>query len=149
MDTIAFIMKFKFQNEVWMIVIPVVMMGMDYLSGTIYALSSQTFRSRKMRAGLTKKIGELMILILGEVFSYGLSIPAWIMSGISAYIIFMEFMSVMENFKKMGVPIPGFISKALRTVDAAIKEDDVAEALKKMADIEKEIKALKSIEQKE
>ena len=62
MDTIAFIMKFKFQNEVWMIVIPVVMMGMDYLSGTIYALSSQTFRSRKMRAGLTKKIGELMIL---------------------------------------------------------------------------------------
>ncbi len=149
MDMVAFFMNFKFRNEIWMIVIPVAMMGADYISGTVYALSSQSFQSSKMRSGLTKKIGELMILILGEMFSYGLNIPPWIMSCISAYIIFMEFMSIMENFKKMGVPIPGFISKALRTVDAAIKEDDVAEALKKMADIEKEIKALKSIEQKE
>ena len=49
----------------------------------------------------------------------------------------------MENLKKMGVPIPGAISKVLNTVDLALKEEDIAEALKKVAELEKEIEALK------
>lgn len=49
----------------------------------------------------------------------------------------------------MGVPIPGFISKVLNTVDLALKEEDVTEALKKMAEIEKEVDALKRIQQRE
>jgi phage-related holin len=72
-------------------------------------------------------------------------IPGYIMDGISAYIIFMEFMSVMENCKKMGVPIPGFVSKALNTIDEALKEEDVAEAVKKVAELEKEVEELKKL----
>lgn len=54
-----------------------------------------------------------------------------------------------ENLKKMGVPIPGFISKVLNTVDLDLKEEDVAEALKKMSEIEKEVDALKHAQKKE
>lgn len=149
MDIIVFLSNFKFTNELWILILPVSLMGIDFLTGLLYAWSTSTFKSKKMRSGLTKKVGEIAILVIGELFSYGMRIPPVIMAGISAYIIFMEFMSIMENLKKMGVPIPGFISKVLNTVDLALKEEEVTEALKKMAEIEKEVDALKRIQQRE
>ena len=149
MDIIVFLSNFKFTNELWILILPVSLMGIDFLTGLLYAWSTSTFKSKKMRSGLTKKVGEIAILVIGELFSYGMRIPPVIMASISAYIIFMEFMSIMENLKKMGVPIPGFISKVLNTVDIALKEEEVTEALKKMAEIEKEVDALKRIQQRE
>lgn len=149
MDIFVFLSNFKFTNELWILILPVSLMGIDFLTGLLYAWSTSTFKSKKMRSGLTKKVGEIAILVIGELFSYGMRIPPVIMAGISAYIIFMEFMSIMENLKKMGVPIPGFISKVLNTVDLALKEEEVTEALKKMAEIEKEVDALKRIQQRE
>lgn len=143
MDTFAFLENFSFTNKIWILIIPVSLMAIDFLTGLLYAWSSETFKSKKMRSGLTKKVGEIAILVIGELFSYGLQIPGAIMDWISAYIIFMEFMSVMENLKKMGVPIPGFISKVLNTVDLALREEDITEALKKVAELEKEIEELK------
>ena len=89
-------------------------------------------------------MGELSILVIGELFSYGMRLPAYIMPCVSAYIIFMEVMSVMENLKKMGVPIPGFINRVLNTVDDVLREEDVTEAVKKVAELEKELKELQS-----
>jgi len=66
-----------------------------------------------------------------------------IMAGISLYIIYMELMSICENAKKMGAPLPGFVSKVLDTVDATLKEEDVTEAVKKIKELEKEIEELK------
>lgn len=149
MDIIVFLSNFKFTNELWVLILPVALMGIDFLTGLLYAWSTSTFKTKKMRSGLTKKVGEIAILVIGELFSYGMRIPPVIMAGISAYIIFMEFMSIMENLKKMGVPIPGFISRVLNTVDLALKEEEVSEALKKMAEIEKEVDALKRIQHKE
>ena len=143
MDIVVFFSNFKFTSEFWMLLLPCAMMVIDFLTGTSYAWSTNTFKSKKMRSGLTKKVGEIAILVIGELFSYGMRIPPVIMAGISAYIIFMEFMSIMENLKKMGVPIPGFISKVLNTVDLALKEEDITEALKKVAEMEKEIEELK------
>ena len=143
MDIIVFFSNFKFTNELWILILPVSLMGIDFLTGLFYAWSTSTFKSKKMRSGLTKKVGEIAILVIGELFSYGMRIPPAIMAGISAYIIFMEFMSIMENLKKMGVPIPGFISKVLNTVDLALREEDITEALKKVAELEKEIEELK------
>ena len=34
-----------------------------------------TFKSKKMRSGLTKKVGEIAILVIDEPFSYGMRIP--------------------------------------------------------------------------
>ena len=143
MDIVTFLENFQFRNEFWILILPVSLMAIDFVTGLLYAWSTETFKSKKMRSGLTKKVGEIAILVIGELFSYGMRIPPFIMAGISAYIIFMEFMSVMENLKKMGVPIPGFISKVLNTVDLALKEEDITEALKKVAELEKEIEELK------
>lgn len=143
MDIVTFLNNFQFRNEFWILILPVSLMAIDILTGLLYAWSTETFKSKKMRSGLSKKVGEIAILVIGELFSYGMRIPPVIMAGISAYIIFMEFMSIMENLKKLGVPIPGFIAKILNTVDLALKEEDITEALKKVAELEKEIEKLK------
>lgn len=143
MDIVTFLVDFQFRNEFWILILPVSLMAIDILTGLLYAWSTETFKSKKMRSGLSKKVGEIAILVIGELFSYGMRIPPVIMAGISAYIIFMEFMSIMENLKKLGVPIPGFIAKILNTVDLALKEEDITEALKKVAELEKEIEKLK------
>lgn len=142
MDIIEILSNFKFTNEFWQLILPVALMGIDFITGLTYAWSTRTFKSKKMRSGLTKKVGEITILVIGELFTAGMRLPFAIMAGVSLYIMFMEFMSIMENLKKMGVPIPGFISKVLNTVDLALKEEDVAEALKKMDEMENKIKAL-------
>ena len=143
MDIVTFLENFQFRNEFWILILPVSLMAIDILTGLLYAWSTETFKSKKMRSGLSKKVGEIAILVIGELFSYGMRIPPVIMAGISAYIIFMEFMSIMENLKKLGVPIPGFIAKILNTVDIALKEEDITEALKKVAELEKEVEKLK------
>jgi len=143
MDIVVFLENFQFRNEFWILILPVSLMAIDIITGLLYAWSTETFKSKKMRSGLSKKVGEITILVIGELFSYGMRIPPVIMAGISAYIIFMEFMSIMENLKKLGVPIPGFIAKILNTVDLALKEEDITEALTKVAELEKEIEKLK------
>lgn len=143
MDIVTFLENFQFRNEFWILILPVSLMAIDILTGLLYAWSTETFKSKKMRSGLSKKVGEIAILVIGELFSYGMRIPPVIMAGISAYIIFMEFMSIMENLKKLGVPIPGFISKILNTVDLALREEDITEALTKVAELEKEVEKLK------
>ena len=147
MDIITFLENFHFRNEILELIVPVIMMEVDFLSGTFCAWSTSTFQSARMRAGLTKKVGEISILVIGALISYTLRLPGYIMAGISLYIMFMELMSICENAKKMGAPVPGFISRVLNTVDATLKEEDISEALKKVAELEKEIDALKSIQQ--
>ena len=88
-------------------------MAVDILTGSLNAWAKSNFKSFKMREGLVKKCGEITILAIGQLFTIGLVLPTYIMSGVSFYIIFMELISICENLQKMGVPIPKFIKKAL------------------------------------
>lgn len=81
-----------------------------------------------MRAGLGKKIGEIVIIVIGELFSYGVGLPEYIINGVILYIVFMEFMSILENLDKLGVPIPKNIKKALNN----ISEDDLQKLAEKL-----------------
>ena len=142
MDVVAFLGNFHFRNEILELFVPIIMMGVAFLSGTFGAFMTHTFQSARMRAGLTKKVGEISIIVIGALLTYALSLPSQILAGISLYIIFMETMSICENAKKMGFELPGFVSKVLNTVDATLKEEDVSEAIKKIAELEAEIKQL-------
>lgn len=149
MDIMTFFRGFHFKNEVWVLLLPLALMAGDIISGLLYAWSRNTFKSKKMRSGLSKKAGEIMILVFGELFAFGMTLPTFVMNGISAYIIFMEIMSIAENLKKLDVPIPAFISKVLNTVDETLREDDVAEMLKKVSELETEVNSMKGMQQKE
>lgn len=121
-----------FNSETWRFILPFIMMGIDIVTGLIYAWSSSTFRSAKMRSGLSKKAGEAIILILGELATYGLGLPDEIMTAISVYIIVMELMSVIENLDKLGVPVPSFIRTKINN-----NGEEINELIKTIAEMEK------------
>lgn len=136
-DVVDFLQTFHYANRAWLLALPMAMMGIDILTGVLKAWLNHSFKSAKMRSGLGKKIGEIAILVIGELFSFALGLPHYIMRGISIYIVFMEFMSIMENLVALRVPIPKFIKKVLMSVDNAINEEEdvkaASDALEKLA----------------
>ena len=144
---IDILMQFHFVNEGGCLTTPLLMMGIDIFVGTVHAMATKTFQSSRMRIGLSKKTGEIAILLIGELLSFSMGLPRYVMSCVSAYIIFMEFMSIMENCEKSGVPIPKFIKNIVNNVDESLTEDDykalttrLNEALKTVEDLEEENK---------
>lgn len=127
-----FLQNVKFTSETWRLILPFIMMGLDIVTGLIYAWSSKSFQSTKMRSGLAKKAGEAVIIVIGELCLWALHFPDAIMTGISVYIIFMEFMSIIENLDKLGVPLPDRIKKVINNHS----EEDLKELIETIADME-------------
>ena len=116
-----FVSQFSFRNELWVLFIPLGLMAIDILTGIVKAWAQNDFKSAVMRAGLAKKAEEILILIAGELISFGLMLPDVVMNGVSFYIIFMEGMSILENVDEIGIPVPGFIKKVINNVDDQLK----------------------------
>lgn len=119
--------QFTFRNEMWVLFIPLALMAIDIVTGVIKAWAHKDFKSSVMRAGLAKKAGEIMILLVGELFSYGMRLPEVVMNCVSFYIIFMEFVSILENVDQLGVPIPKFVKDAINNVDHTLQTDGIEE----------------------
>ncbi len=126
-EILQFIEQFRFRNELWVLFIPLGLMAIDVLTGIIKAWAQNNFKSAIMRAGLAKKAGEIMILVVGELISYGLMLPDAIMNGISFYIIFMEIMSILENVDELGIPVPKFVRDVINNVDDKLQHGDKKE----------------------
>lgn len=129
---------FEFRNEFWCLILPIILMGFDIATGFVNAWSKKEIQSSKLRRGLSKKVGEISILVIGEFISFALRIPPKVMKFLSLYIILMEIISIFENLDKLGVPIPKFISKVVNNVEESINTADVK-------DIEKAIEADKEV----
>ena len=111
------------------------------MTGLIFAFITNSFQSAKMRSGLGKKVGELLIILIGVLFTFGMGIPTYILKCIALYIIFMELMSILENLDKLGVPIPAFISKTLNNInDDIMHKEDLTEIKTEMAILTEYIK---------
>ena len=122
--------QFHFRNELWVFLIPLACMAIDVLSGVIKAWVHKDFQSAVMRAGLGKKAGEAGILLLGELFAYGMSLPDLVMNMVSLYIIFMEIMSIFENLDLLGVPIPRFVKDFINNVDDQLQNHGLEDKAK-------------------
>lgn len=135
--------NFHFANEGWVLILPLALMVIDFLTGSINAWANNDFKSKKMRSGLNKKTGEIAIIVIGELFSYGLGLPEYIMNLVSGYIIIMELTSVLENLNKMGVPIPKFIADSLSNATNSLTNDDFEMLSNKISKLEAELEKFK------
>lgn len=120
-EVYQFVSQFSFRNELWVLFIPLGLMAIDILTGIVKAWAQNDFKSAVMRAGLAKKAEEILILVAGELISFGLMLPDAVMNGVSFYIIFMEGMSILENVDELGIPVPGFIKKVINNVDEQLQ----------------------------
>lgn len=114
---------FQFSSELWVILLPLILIVLDILTGITNAFLKGEIKSSKLREGLAKKIGEITVIAIGEIFGLAFNLSSVIAAGISIYISLMELISVCENLEKMNVPIPKFIKKALYIVNQNINEE--------------------------
>lgn len=130
--------RIHFTSGLWVLLLPLALMGLDIITGLVKAWSNEDFKSKKMRTGLSKKIGEIAIIVIGELFQYSLTLPTYIMTCVSLYISFMELMSNVENLNELGVPLPAFITRVLQSVDDSLKNDDLDDVIGIINGIDKE-----------
>lgn len=99
------IQNIHFTNIWWAILAPLILIVIDVLTGIILAWRNSDFKSSIMRAGLSKKFGELVYVLVGILtkFALGTDLILYFTVG---YICFMEISSLAENCDKLGVKMP-------------------------------------------
>ena len=95
------------------IVLCLIMIGFDILTGWIKAISAGEFKSSVMRHGLLCKVAEMLILFLMYIFEYyfpllGIDFNLPVVAIVGTYIIIMELSSIIEN---IGILNPEFAKK--------------------------------------
>ena len=113
-----------------LILLPFILMVIDFLTGISHAWATGHLKSYKMRDGLNKKVGEICILLVGYIFTWTINAPKYLMIGLTIYIVIMELISLSENLDKMGVPLPKPLKKALRNAEYKATEGEKKEEKK-------------------
>ena len=117
------IRQLHFSNALWVVMLPIMLMTIDIITGIANAWIKKELASPVLRRGLGKKLGEISALIIGEIFVAGFGLTTLVADGISIYIIVMELISICENLEQLGVPIPKFIKRALATANEEIQNE--------------------------
>ena len=117
----------SFTHRYWILLLPIFLMAMDIITGWIQATINGTWDSTKMRTGLFRKSGELLVIVIAYVVYVAIELPVDVPTFIAAYIIIMEIISVCENLDQAGIPMPVWITKRLKKVAKDLSEDDPAE----------------------
>lgn len=123
----GFLEKITFTHRYWVIILPLVMMAADVITGWIQASINGTWDSTKMRKGLFRKSGEIMVLLLAYAVHMAIALPVDVPAFFSIYIIIMEVLSVAENLDQAGLPVPHWITKRLKKAAEIMTEGDSEE----------------------
>lgn len=117
--------KITYTHDYWALLLPIILMGADILTGWIQASINGTWDSTKMRKGLFRKSAEIVIVILSYVIQRAVALPIDIFIFISIYVCIMEILSVIENIDQAGLPVPVWITKRLKkAMDTMVKDDE-------------------------
>lgn len=125
----------NFTNLVWQILTPLAFMLADIITGIIQAVINKNLDSQKMREGLLRKLGLILIIILGFIIRYAFNIPI-ISKAIVIYILLMETLSILENLKKAGIDFGKFgellkVKADEPTVNLVLKDNEKTESEEK------------------
>ena len=104
------LLKLQFTNSLWMIIVPLILMVLDIITGYYNAWKNGDVSSAKMRDGLGKKCAELCYIAIGFLFKYAFSFP-FAAYFLVIYICYMELVSLAENCDKLGIKLPAKINE--------------------------------------
>lgn len=90
-------------------------MAIDYITGVLTAVKSKTLSSRIGFWGIMKKVGILLIVALSHMCSVVVGIPET-RSVVIGFYIANEGISILENTKKLGVPLPKKLAQVLEQI---------------------------------
>jgi toxin secretion/phage lysis holin len=99
-------------------------MTADIVTGWIQATINNVWDSTKMRTGLFRKSGEMLVIVVAYVISVAISLPVDVPAWIAIYISIMEIISVCENLDQAGIPMPVWITRKLKKVAEDLSNGD-------------------------
>lgn len=97
---------FEFQYNRVTVALPLALMALDIVAGFICAWAKKKVNTSVMRKGLAKKFGEILVILVANVIYYTMGVTEMVLYGTTIYISAMEFLSICENLKKLGVEVP-------------------------------------------
>ena len=119
--------QITFTHRYWILLLPLALMSADIITGWIQATINNTWDSTKMRVGLFRKSGELLVICVAYVIYAAISLPVDVPAFVATYIVIMEIISVCENLDQAGLPIPHWITRKLKKVAEDLNEDEEEE----------------------
>ena len=123
-----FIREISFTHRYWILFLPLFLMAADVITGWIQATINETWDSTKMRVGLYRKSGEILVIVIAYVIYAAINLPVDMPAFIAGYIIIMEIISVAENLDEAGLPVPGWVTRRLKKVADDLSEDEDPDA---------------------
>ena len=119
----------------WLVILWVLCMTLDYLTGTAVACKTGTWSSSAARNGIFSKLGSIIVVLvtaladlgLWLVFHYTEHFPfayrVLLCPIVLSWSVLTEMGSILENAGQLGAPLPGFLVRWVavlrRQVDAA------------------------------
>lgn len=116
--------EIHYSHDYWIFLLPLVLIASDVVSGWIQATINSTWDSTKMRKGLFRKGGEMMVVVVAWVVGLALPMDINIALFASVYIVIMEALSVLENLDLAGIPMPTWLIKRLKKTAQSMTEGD-------------------------
>lgn len=86
----------------------------DFLTGTHYALRSGTWSSRRSLSGVAKFARYLTYMMVARMVDKVVPLP-FASPLMDTYIVITEAGSILENFSKLGHPVPTILINKLKT----------------------------------
>ncbi len=123
-----------FQSILIPVLLLVVMMAVDYISGVCAAWNGGRLSSRIGIVGIVKKAGYLMVITVGMAVDYmvarvadevGLTFTAAPIFGlmVTVWMILNECISILENLTELDVPIPLFLKRIIDRLAKTAEEE--------------------------
>lgn len=122
-----------YSHVYWVFLLPMIGAGADIVTGWIQASINGNWDSTKMRKGLYRKGGELLIVLISFVAQEAVPVIAdcRLATWISLYVVVMEAISCLENLSKAGVSFPRSIlsklGKLKKELDGEEEQDEGTE----------------------
>ena len=107
------------------IAVPLIMLlvavSCDYVSGMIAAYLEGSLSSRKGKLGIIKKLSYLIVIVVAALLDWiivkGLDIIGqdvsihtfYLAAVVCIWLILNEIISILENLTRIGIPLPGFL----------------------------------------
>lgn len=89
------------------IIVLVIFMALDYLTGVMAAIANKELNSNVGFKGILKKFTILIVLIVAVLLDRLLNSDTWVFRTLVAYFyIANEAISLLENSARMGLPVP-------------------------------------------
>ena len=106
--------EIHYSHDYWIFLLPLILIASDVVSGWIQATINSTWDSTKMRKGLFRKGGEMLVVVVAWLIGIAIPLDFNIAFFFSIYIVLMETISVIENLDLAGIPMPVWIIKRLK-----------------------------------